>query len=73
MDAPRAATVDVRDMLCAQALALVAKALEPLAPGEALDVRYNADDVRQDLLVWAQGLNHPVSVSGASRLRIEKR
>lgn len=72
MDAPRA-TVDVRDMLCAQALARVAQALEPCAPGEALDVRYNADDVRQDLLVWAQGRGYPVSVTVASTLRIEKR
>ena len=65
-------TVDVRDMLCAQALALVAKALARLAPGEALDVRYNADDVRQDLLVWARGLGHPASVTGPMALRLIK-
>jgi TusA-related sulfurtransferase len=64
--------VDVRDMLCAQALARVAKALEPLAFGEALDVRYNADDVREDLLVWARGFGHAVSVIGASTLRLIK-
>lgn len=73
MAAPRATIVDVRDMLCAQALARVAKALEHLAPGEALDVRYNADDVRHDLLIWAQGFSHPVSVTGPATLRIEKR
>jgi TusA-related sulfurtransferase len=50
--------VDVRDMLCAQALAAVAAALARLAPGACLDVRYSQDDVKQDLLAWAraQGL-----------------
>jgi len=65
--------VDVRDMLCAQALARVAKALEPLAAGEAIEVRYNAEDVREDLLVWARGLGHQVSVTGDTTVRIEKR
>ena len=46
--------VDVRDMLCAQALALVAQAVAKLHSGEALAVRYNTEDVRRDLLVWAR-------------------
>ncbi len=46
-------SLDVRDMLCAQALALVAKALNRQAAGTSLAVRYNADDVRRDLLTWS--------------------
>ncbi len=53
MGAPPAVRVDVRDMVCAQALAVVAHAMEHLRAGEALEVLYNAADVRQDLLVWA--------------------
>ena len=49
-----APTVDVRDMLCAQALAVVGHAAESLKAGEALDVVYNTEDVRRDLLVWAK-------------------
>ena len=47
-------TVDVRDMLCAQALARVAQAVACLRSGQALQARYNAEDVRQDLLYWAR-------------------
>ena len=52
MGAP--STADVRDMLCAQALAVVARAAARLAAGETLRVRYNAADVRRDLVLWAQ-------------------
>ena len=52
------AAVDVRDMTCAQALAVIAKAVAGLANGEALRVRYNADDVKRDLLVWAREGGH---------------
>ena len=45
--------VDVRDMLCAQALAIVAKAAAPLAAGQAIEVLTNTEDVRHDLLAWA--------------------
>ena len=47
------AAVDVRDMLCAQALAVVARAVER-AQGGPVDVAYNTDDVRRDLTVWAR-------------------
>ena len=47
-------TIDVRDMLCAQALAVVGHAAESLKVGEALDIVYNAEDVRRDLLIWAR-------------------
>ena len=50
MSAP---TVDVRDMLCAQALAVVGGALKRLAPGEPVVIQYNAADVREDLVRWA--------------------
>ena len=47
-------TIDVRDMLCAQALAVVGRAAESLQAGEALDVVYNTEDVLRDLLIWAR-------------------
>ena len=47
-------TIDVRDMLCAQALALVAQAAGRLADGEPIDILYSADDVRRDLVAWAR-------------------
>ena len=65
--------VDVSDMLCAQALARVAQALARVAPGETLAVRYNAQDVKRDLLVWSSGLGHRVSEPEPSTLRIERR
>ena len=48
--------VDVRDMLCAQALAVVAQALAALSDRQdaTLEVWCNTDDVKRDLLVWAQ-------------------
>ena len=49
---PRAA-VDVRDMLCAQALAVVAGAWAHGGVSETLAVSYNAEDVRRDLCAWA--------------------
>ena len=58
MGAPRSTTVDVRDMLCAQALALVAQAVERLQAGETLEVLSNADDVKQDLMAWATDQGH---------------
>ena len=65
--------VDVSDMLCAQALAVVAQALTRVKPGEALTVRYTTQDVKQDLLIWSERLGHRVSESDAAILRIERR
>ncbi len=67
-----AQAVDVRDMLCAQALAVVARAMKPLRAGDALEVRYNAQDVKQDLLVWAKGVGHSADESGSTTLRFRK-
>ena len=59
-------------MLCAQALAVVAQALERLQLGQGLDVRYNAKDVQHDLVVWATELGHPVKEAGSDTLHIER-
>ena len=67
-----AQAVDVRDMLCAQALAVVARAMKPLRAGDALEVRYNAQDVKHDLLVWAKARGHPADVSDSSMLCVRK-
>lgn len=45
-------TVDVRDMLCAQALALVAQAARRQPAGRPLTVEFNRDDVARDLAAW---------------------
>ena len=66
-------SVNVRDMLCAQALAVVARAVDRLADGEALDVLYSTEDVKRDLLVWARDRGHQIGDSGSLRLRIERR
>lgn len=54
------APVDVRDMLCAQALAVVARAVAQLAPGASLTILVGAEDVRRDLRVWANERGHAV-------------
>ncbi len=55
-----AAEVDVRDMLCAQAIQVVSQAARTLPPGSELDVVCNAADVYQDLLLWAKARAYPV-------------
>lgn len=65
-------TVDVRDMLCAQALAVVARAAARLRAGQPLRIRYNAEDVKRDLLLWAGERGYPVSDAGAATLVIER-
>jgi len=55
-------------MLCAQALALVAQAVERLRLGEQLHVLLDAEDVRHDLLVWARERGHGMRVEDASVL-----
>ena len=72
MSAPQTSTVDVRDMLCAQALAVVARALERLAPGGMLRVTYNADDVRRDLLLWVRERGATLVDAGATAMRIRR-
>ena len=72
MGAPQAAMVDVRDMLCAQALAVVARAVERLRAGERVGVRYSAEDVKRDLLVWAAARGHRVDDAAQRILHIER-
>lgn len=57
------ARVDVRDMLCAQALALVARAVRQRPIGQATEVLYNAEDVRRDVVTWAADQGHRVRES----------
>jgi len=66
------ATIDVRDMLCAQALALVAQAVAHVPRGAVIEVWYNAADVKHDLLVWAQTHAHHVREVNAERLAIQR-
>ena len=66
------ATVDVRDMMCAQALAVAAKALAGLPVGATATIVYNAEDVRRDLLAWAGDRGHLVTTS-AGALHLTKR
>ena len=46
--------VDVRDMVCAQALAVVSRAVTQGAAGQIFSVLMNAEDVRRDVLAWSQ-------------------
>ena len=59
-------------MLCAQALAVVAQAVERLAPGGVLRVRYNAGDVQRDLLLWARERGHRLLEADAAALRMQR-
>ncbi len=65
-------TVDVRDMLCAQALAVVDEAVKRLGPGGCLTVRFNTPDVRQDLIVWARDRGLGLREAGAETLQLER-
>lgn len=71
---PRASfTVDVRDMLCAQALAVVARAMGRLSVGRALEVTHDAEDVRRDVTLWAKERGHTVQAVSARTLWIVRR
>jgi hypothetical protein len=72
MDGLSAAEVDVRDMLCAQALAVVAQAAGRAADGP-LAVRYNAADVRRDLLTWAEQTGRLAEEPESGLLRLARR
>lgn len=64
--------VDVRDMLCAQALARVAQAMAPLSVGQALAVCYNAEDVKRDTLAWANEQGHGIRDASDTTLEITR-
>ena len=59
-EVPTGHAVDVRDMLCAQALAAVNRAMRTTTPGSVLEIRCNARDVAEDLLAWARAARHVV-------------
>lgn len=65
--------VDVRDMLCAQALAVVAKARAVLPVGGRLEIRYNAEDVRHDMAAWAAERGDHLQESGEGRVLFTRR
>lgn len=64
--------VDVRDMLCAQALAVAAQAVTRLNVGGSLDILLNAEDVRHDLLVWARERALVVHESAPGVLKLQR-
>ena len=64
--------VDVREMLCAQALAIVAQAAARLQSGQALDILYDAQDVKQDLRMWAKERSFQVDEPATDRLRLSR-
>jgi TusA-related sulfurtransferase len=53
-------TLDVRDMLCAQALALTDRTIKALPAGGVLALRCNSQDVVRDVQVWAADRGHTV-------------
>ena len=55
-----AVTVDVQEMLCAQALARADREIRAIPIGAAMGVVCNATDVRDDLLVWAREMGHTI-------------
>lgn len=67
------ANVDVRDMLCAQALAQIARALGALEVGQRVRVRFNAEDVERDIVSWVTARGHIMEGEGTEALWIERR
>lgn len=53
-------TLDVKGLLCAQALMVVMKGIKEIDAGGTLDVTFNSDDVKRDLVTWATELGHAV-------------
>ena len=72
MGLPASRTVDVREMLCAQALALVAQALAACPPGTPVRAVYSTDDVRRDLAAWAAERGYELREAGGA-VEIETR
>ena len=72
MRPPPMTVVNVREMSCAQALALVAKASETLGPSESLEVQFFTEDVRSDLIVWALHKGFGVQDAAKELLRLTK-
>jgi len=66
------ARVDVRDMLCAQALAQIARAVVAIQVGQRVRVRFNAEDVERDIVSWVTARGHIMKGEGAEALWIER-
>jgi len=63
-------SIDVRDMLCAQALAVVAQQLARLTAGGRVAIQYNTDDVKHDLIAWANDQGHRVDAATPGTLQM---
>ena len=72
MSSEQTTSVDVQDMTCAQALAVVARAVAQLTKGQRLGILYNAQDVKHDLMVWAQDRGACLTEDGPGRLRWQR-
>ena len=72
MGAPPAVRVDVRDMVCAQALAVGATAMGRLEQGAWAEVLYDAEDVRRDLLTWARERARTVQETAPGILQMQR-
>ena len=72
MAVPLGPAVDVRDMLCAQALAVVSQRIERVAVRAKITVQYNSEDVKRDLMIWATDQGHGVRASAQEMLEIER-
>jgi len=66
MDEHLPVRVDVRDMLCAQALAVLARAAEAAPPGVVLQVEATAADVRRDVAAWAAARGWTARAAGST-------
>ena len=60
MPGKTALALDVRNLLCAQALMAVMKGVKAIESGGTLEVTFNSDDVKRDLVTWATELGHHV-------------
>ena len=67
-----AVTVDVREMLCAQALAVVARQIGQLRPDDVAAVYYAADDVKHDLIAWANDRGYQIALVAPGTLHVQR-
>ena len=72
MGMPTTRCIDVRDMVCAQALARLARAARLMSAGDAVDVLWNAEDVNRDARVWALTHGFLVEAREPQRLRLTR-
>ncbi len=72
MAPPMSCTVDVREMLCAQALAHVAQAVERLSVGASCKILSNAEDVQRDIITWMQAKGHRIKARAPEYVLVER-